>query len=77
MICVVFDIVRIETTTPVVLTRDNSIGSDRTLKRQERDKDDSTQRILLIRVTILVDTLAQYQGRSLTSQLLSKIFLTF
>ena len=33
LICVVGDIVGIETTTPVVVTRDNSTGSKRILKK--------------------------------------------
>ena len=48
LICVVGNIVRIETTAPVVVTRDNNTGSDRALTRQEQDIDDRTNQILLL-----------------------------
>ena len=70
------DIMRIKTITPLLVTRDNNTGSKRTLKRQERDSNNSMQQIRLLWFTIVVDTLAQHQGRSLPSQPLSEIFLT-
>ena len=50
---------------------------DDTGKRQEQDRDDSTQQIRLLRVTIAFDNLAWHQGRSLSSQPPSEISLTF
>ena len=76
-ICVVGDILRIETTILVVAKIDNNTGSERALPRQERDRGDSIRRIHLLRVTIAVDTLAHHQGRSLPSHPLSEIFLIF
>ena len=76
LIYVVCNIVSIETTTPVVVTRDKDTGSEKILTRREQYRYYSTQRIHLLRFTIVVDTLAQNQGRSLPSQPLSEIFLT-
>ena len=61
LICVVVNIVRIKKMTPVVVTIDKNNGSERSMTRQERDRDDIMQRIRLLRITILVDTLAHHQ----------------
>ena len=75
-ICIVGDIVRIETTTPLVVTRDNDNGSERTLMIKEQYSENITQLIPFLQVTIVVDTLSNHQGRSLPSYPLIEIFLT-
>ena len=72
-----WEIVRIKTMAPVVVTRDNNTGSERTLSRKERDRGNSKNRTRLLQVTIVVDTLAEQQGRSISSYPLSEIFITF
>ena len=53
MVC---DIVGIDTTTLVRVTRDNNTSSEKTFQRQEQDRDDRTGRYLAMNPTRDKDT---------------------